>query len=121
VVRPQVPGSPVNQLDPDRALAGQCRRAADDLDPVGVQQRGDTAGESGDDLAAEADQRAHVEHDAADREAQAADSSIACATSAPCSIALVGMQPQFAQTPPSSARSMTATRRPCWAARIAAT
>ena len=35
--------------------------------------------------------------------------------------ALVGMQPQFRQVPPSSSFSTTALRRPSWAARMAAT
>ena len=44
-------------------------------------------------------------------------SAWACSSSA-----LVGMQPQFRQVPPSTgARSMQAVRRPSWAARMAAT
>jgi len=37
------------------------------------------------------------------------------------SSALVGMQPQLRQIPPSCSRSTTAVLRPSWAARIAAT
>ena len=37
------------------------------------------------------------------------------------SIAFVGMQPRFRQTPPSSSRSITVARMPSCAARIAAT
>eukprot|EP01133_Synstelium_polycarpum_P025007 gene25008-30012_t len=44
-----------------------------------------------------------------------------CATSAPCSIALVGIQPQLRQIPPRRSRSTSATFNPNWAARIAAT
>jgi hypothetical protein len=42
-------------------------------------------------------------------------------TSAERSSALVGMQPQLRQMPPSSARSTHAVLRPSWAARMAAT
>ena len=42
-------------------------------------------------------------------------------SSALCRSALVGMQPQLRQTPPSLPRSMQATLRPIWAARMAPT
>ncbi len=46
---------------------------------------------------------------------------IVSSTSALFKSALVGMQPQFKQTPPARSRSTTHVLRPSWPARIAAT
>ena len=99
--------------------------ALDPVDLVLLEQELDAAGEALDDLVLARLDLGHVDADRRPRRCVRPHSFQFCAIFSACacsSSALVGMQPQFRQVPPSAgARSTTAVFSPSCAARMAAT
>ena len=99
--------------------------ALDPVDLVLLEQELDALGQPGDDLVLARLHLVHVEADGAPRRCVTPHSFACCATFSACacsSSALVGMQPQIRQVPPSAfCFSTTAILSPSCAARMAAT